>query len=59
LPGGFEFALQAVGAIAASASPGLGAVLIAATSAVVGVLYTGEFEVLFPVRTFFNNGVGQ
>ena len=48
-----KFLLELVGAIAVVAGPELGAVLVAAFTAIVGVLYAGEVEIFFPVGTLF------
>src|ERR1700756_2778537 len=44
---------QAGGAVAVSTGPRFGAVVVAALAAVVGVLNSDQFEILFPVRTLF------
>ena len=48
----FQFLLEFGGAVAVIAGPRLGAVLIAALAAVVGVLHAGEIEIFFPVGPF-------
>jgi len=44
---------EAGGAVAIAASPGLGAVFVAAFAAVVGILHLHKFKILFPIRTLF------
>jgi hypothetical protein len=48
-----QLLLQLGGAVAAVAGPWLGAILVAAFATLVGVLYAGEIEILFPVWAFF------
>src|SRR5258707_1312203 len=50
LPLAGEFRLQAGRAVAVGTGPRLGAVLVAAARAGVGVLHLDQFEVLLPVR---------
>ena len=51
--GGVQLLLQAAGAVAVAASPALRAVLVAAATAVMGVLNARQIEILLPVWAFF------
>lgn len=48
-----ELCFEAGGAVTIAAGPGLGAVLVAAFPAVVGVLHLHKFKILFPKRALF------
>src|ERR1700686_1287126 len=48
-----QFCFEARRAVAISAGPGLGAVLVAAFAPVVGVLHLHQLKILLPVRTLF------
>jgi len=45
--------LESFGTVARDACPGLASIFIAATAAIMGILYAGEIEILLPVGPLF------
>jgi len=54
----FEFSLETFGAVALAASPGFGAVEVAAAVTVVRVLHVSQLEVLLPIGSLFEQRTG-
>jgi hypothetical protein len=56
--GRFQFFFQPSRAVAVSAGPCLSPVFIAALPSIMSILHSGQIEILFPVRSFFQQRRG-